>query len=108
MPLPSDLSRQARNASRSGGAYRPSRLAQWGSTTRQRRGAGGGQQAVYAVDLQGQEAREAAAARQQNGEQHEAEREDRETVSRREKAQAKGERRCVSTVFSRLAGPPAF
>ena len=105
---PSDPSRQARNASRSGGAYRLCRLAQWGSTTRQRRGAGGGHQAVYAFDLQGQETGDAAAAQQQNREQQEAEREDRETASRREKAQAKGERRCVSTVCSRPAGPPAF
>jgi len=79
-----------------------------GLTTRQRRGAGGGHQAVNAVDLQGQETGDAAAAQQQNREQQEAEREDRETASRREKAQAKGERRCVSTVFSRPAGPPAF
>jgi len=78
-----------------------------GLTTRQRRGAGGGHQAVYAFDLMGQEFGEAAAA-QQNGQQQEAEREDRETASRREKAQAKGESRCVSTGFPRPAGPPAF
>ncbi|VXC43501.1 conserved hypothetical protein [Pantoea brenneri] len=36
-----------------------------GLTTRQRRGAGGGHQAVYAFDLQGQEAGESAAALQQ-------------------------------------------
>ncbi|VXC43485.1 conserved hypothetical protein [Pantoea brenneri] len=76
-------------------------------TTRQCRGAGGGHQAVYAFDLMGQESGEAAAA-QQNREQQEAEREDGETASRREKAQAKGERRCVSTVCSRPAGPPGF
>ncbi|QDY44245.1 hypothetical protein D8B20_20130 (plasmid) [Candidatus Pantoea soli] len=78
-----------------------------GLTTRQCRGAGGGHQAVYAIDLQGQETGAAAAA-QQNGQKQEAEREDRETASRREKAQAKGERRCVSTGFLRPAGPPAF
>ena len=77
-----------------------------GLTTRQRRGAGGGHQAVYAFDLEELETGEAAAA-QQNGEQQEAEREDRETASRREKAQAKGESRCVSTGFPRPAGPPA-
>ena len=36
------------------------------------------------------------------------EREDGETASRREKAQAKGDGRCVSTGFPRPAGPPAF
>ena len=106
-PLPSDPSRKARNASRSGGAYRLCRLAEWGSTTRQRRGAGGGHQAVNAVDLQIQETGEAAAA-QQNREQQEAWREDRETASRREKAQAKGGDRCVSTGYFRPAGPPGF
>ena len=79
-----------------------------GLTTRQCRGAGGGHQAVYVFDGQGQEAGEAVAAQQENKEQHEAEREDGETVSQREKAQAKGERRCVSTVFFRPAGPPAL
>ncbi|PQL26195.1 hypothetical protein C5L22_21830 [Pantoea ananatis] len=79
-----------------------------GLTTRQCRGAGGGHQAVYVFDVQGQEAGEAVAAQQENKEQHEAEREDGETASRREKAQAKGDRRCVSTVFFRPAGPPAF
>jgi len=78
-----------------------------GLTTRQRRGAGGGHQAVNAVDLQIQETGEAAAA-QQNREQQEAWREDRETASRREKAQAKGGDRCVSTGYFRPAGPPGF
>ena len=105
--LPSDPSRQARTPKGFGGAYRLCRLAQWGSTTRQRRGAGGGHQAVYAVDLYGQETGEAAAAQHQNRQQQEAEREDRETASRREKAQAKGDDRCVSTGFPRPAGPPA-
>jgi len=79
-----------------------------GLTTRQRRGAGGGHQAVNAVDLLEQETGETAAAQQQNKEQQEAEREDREAASRREKAQAEGDDRCVSTGFSRPAGPPAF
>ena len=79
-----------------------------GLTTRQRRGAGGGHQAVYAFDLYGQETGEAAAAQQQNREQQEAEREDRETASQREKAQAKGDDRCVSTGYFRPAGPPGF
>jgi len=79
-----------------------------GLTTRQRRGAGGGHQAVYAVDLYGEEIGEAAAAQQQNKEQQEAEREDREAASRREKVQAEGDDRCVSTGFSRPAGPSAF
>jgi len=77
-------------------------------TTRQRRGAGGGLQAVHAFDLQEEQAGEAAAAQQQKREQQEAEREDRETAFRREKAQAKGDDRCVSTGFPRPAGPPAF
>jgi len=79
-----------------------------GLTTRQRRGAGGGHQAVYAFDFYRQGTGEAAAAQQQNGEQQEAEREDRETASRREKAQAKGDDRCVSTGYFRPAGLPAF
>jgi len=62
-----------------------------GLTTRQRRGAEGGHQAVNAFDLYGKETGEAAAAWQQNRQQQEAEREDGETASRREKAQAKGE-----------------
>ena len=55
----------------------------------------------------GQEFGEAVAA-QQNGEQQEAEREDSETAFRREKAQAKGDDRCVSTGFPWPSGPPAF
>ncbi|PQL26237.1 hypothetical protein C5L22_21475 [Pantoea ananatis] len=62
-----------------------------GLTTRQRREAGGGHQAVNAVDLQGQEIGEAAAAWQQNRQQQEAEREYDETASRREKAHVKRE-----------------
>jgi len=77
-------------------------------TTRQRRGAEGGHQAVYVFDLQEQEAGKAAAAQQQNGEQQEAEKEDCETASRREKAQAKGDDRCVSTGYFRPAEPPGF
>jgi len=50
--LPSDPSRQARNPQGFGGAYRLCRLAQWGSTTRQRRGAEGGHYGVYEFDLQ--------------------------------------------------------
>lgn len=49
---------------RSGEAYRLSRLAQWGSTTRQRRGAGGGHQDVGVYDPERNKAREAAAAQQ--------------------------------------------
>ncbi|KIC84781.1 hypothetical protein RN49_22410 [Pantoea agglomerans] len=79
-----------------------------GLTTRQRRGAGGGHHDVHDVDLYGKETGEAAAAQLQNRQQQEAAREDGETASRREKAQAKGDGRCVSTGFPRPAGPPAF
>ncbi len=77
-----------------------------GLTTRQRRGAGGGHQAVYVFDLKEQKTGEAAAAQQQNGEQQEAEREDRETAPRKEKAQAKENNRCVSTGLTWSAEPP--
>jgi len=62
-----------------------------GLTTRQRRGAEGGHHAVYVFDLHGQETGVAAASQLQNREQQEAGREDPETASRREKAQAKEE-----------------
>ncbi|PPC65600.1 hypothetical protein C1Y43_19790 [Pantoea sp. ICBG 828] len=59
-----------------------------GLTTRQSRGAGGGHQAVYAFELYEHETGKAAAAKQQNEQQQEAERKDREIAFRREKAQA--------------------
>ena len=72
-----------------------------GVTTRQRRGAEGGHQAVHAVNLHQPEAGKYSAVQQL-----EAEREGRETASRREKAQTTEDNRGVSTGFTWSTEPP--